>query len=193
VRLDPLGGPGDVLRRAAWIFVGPSQLDARGMRVEGVRGHAGRMILKMEGIDDLDAVRRLTGSLAFVRRADFPPAAEGEHYWVDLNGLRACTTEGEVLGVVEEIVGTADFDILVVKDPGARPGAAREHFIPLRADILGGVHVEEGVIIVAPTDAWEVREERERLPRRGARPHRGDKACGFSRRTKRIRARGKKR
>jgi 16S rRNA processing protein RimM len=193
MRLDPLGGSGDVLRRAPWIFVGPSQLDARGMRVEGVRGHAGRVIVKMEGVDGDDAARRLTGSLVFVRRADFPPAAEGEHYWVDLNGLRACTTEGEALGVVEEIIGTADSDILVVRDPGACPGAAGEHFIPLRTDILRGVHVEEGVLIVAPTDAWEAREEIERLPRRRARPPRGEKAGGFSRRTKRIRARGKKR
>jgi 16S rRNA processing protein RimM len=159
LRLEALGGPGDALRRTPWIFVGLSQINARRMRVEGIRGRAGRMIVKIEGIDTPEAVRRLAGSLLFVRRSDFPPTGEGEYYWVDLIGLRVRTTEGEALGVVEEIIGTAAFDVLVARHDDVRSGSPGESLIPLRKDVLYEVQAETGVLVVAPRGAWEAADE----------------------------------
>jgi len=155
LRIEP-AGPGDALRGAPWILVGPSPIDARRMRVEALRGHAGRMLLKLEGIDDPDAARPLTGSRVYLRRCDFPPAAAGEYYFTDLVGLRVREAKGGgELGFVEEIVSTPAVDILVVR--GREEG--EEHLIPFTRAALREVCLSDGEILVSPPGAWEEREE----------------------------------
>ncbi len=167
-------GPGDVLRGASWILVGPSPIDARRMRVESLRGHPGRMLLKLEGIDDSGAARILTGSRAFLRRCDFPPAGEGEYYFTDLVGLRVRDAAGgQTLGFVDEIVSTPVFDILVVR--GGEGG--EERFVPFTRAVLREVRPLEGEILVSPPETWESREGN---PSRGE-ARRGRGGAGFRR------------
>lgn len=157
VKLEPLGRAGGALDRAGRVYVGPTQLDARRMEIEALRGAAGRPLLKLRGVDSPEEARALTGSRLFLPRRDFPPAAEGEYYWVDLVGLRV-RADGEPLGVVEEILETPAFDLLVVRHPpgAAAPGASREErLIPFTASALREVRLEEGLILVHPPAAWE--------------------------------------
>jgi len=160
VRIEPMG-PGDALRGAAWICLGPSPIDARRMRVEGLRGHTGRLLLKLEGIDDPDTARSLTGSRAYVRRCDFPPAGAGEYYYTDLIGLRVRVAEGgATLGLVDEVLSTPAFDVLVVR--GGEGG--EERLVPFTRAVLREVRLPEGEILVSPPETWE---EREGSPSRG--------------------------
>lgn len=154
-------GPGDAVRGAAWVLVGLSPIDARRMRVEGLRGHAGRMLLKLERIDDLDAARQLTGSRVYLRRCDFPPAGDGEYYFTDLLGLCVRDADsGEPMGFVDEVLPTPAFDILVVR--GGEGG--EERLVPFTRAALREVRLREGEILVGPPESWE---EREGSPTRG--------------------------
>jgi 16S rRNA processing protein RimM len=159
---------------AARIFIGRTQLDARMMHVEGLRGAPGRALLKLTGIDTPDRAKTLTGARVFLRRSDFPPAGEGEYYWVDLIGLRVRTPD-EDLGMVEEIVETPAFDVLVVREGAGGPGPRNERLIPFTRSALREVCPEEGVLRVHPPQAWEVESEDPALARKPSRAPRGER------------------
>jgi 16S rRNA processing protein RimM len=149
------------------------------MRVEGLRGAPGRALLKLAGIDTPDRARTLTGARVFLRRSDFPPARKGEHYWVDLIGLRVQAPD-EDLGVVEEVVETPAFDVLVVRERAGGPGPRDERLIPFTRSALREVRLKEGVLRVHPPQAWEVAREDPALARKPPRAPRGPRGSGAS-------------
>ena len=58
---------------------------------------------------------------------DLGEAAEGEYFWVDLEGLEVVNLQGESLGRVEELMRGGGADVLVVK------GEEKERLIPFVA------------------------------------------------------------
>lgn len=75
-----------------------------------------RLAVQLDGVDDRDAATALIGAEIWVRREQLPPAAKGEFYWVDLEGLRVVNLEGVELGRVERVFATGANDVLVVRD-----------------------------------------------------------------------------
>jgi 16S rRNA processing protein RimM len=146
VRLE-IEGPGEALRKARRVFVGPAPDGPRRLRVESLRGHTGRLLLKLEGVDDPEAARALTGALVHLRRSDFPEARDGEYYWADLIGARVRVHggAGEDLGVIAEVVGTPAYDVLVVRAPAGEGG---ERLIPFTREALREVRLDEGLVLV---------------------------------------------
>ena len=163
VKIDLLGGPTGALDEARSVFVGPTQLDARFMVVESLRGRGGRPILKLRGIDGPEEARALGGSKLFLPRGAFPPPGEGEFYQVDLVGMRV-DAGGENLGTVEEVQETSAFDLLIVRgdDPNSE-----ERLVPFTRAVLKEVIPGEGVIRVQPPGAWEAAGEEPPAARRG--------------------------
>ncbi len=151
VKIDILGRTAGALDEARSVFVGPTQLDARLMVVESLRGRAGRPILKLRGINGPEEARALGGSKLFLPRGAFPPPGEGEFYQVDLVGMRV-DAEGESLGTVEEVVETPAFDLLIVS--GSDPNS-EERLVPFTRAVLKEVSPAEGVIRVRPPRFWE--------------------------------------
>ena len=66
------------------------------VQVAGCQGRAqGKgIVATLPGIDDRDAAAALVGSDIRVPRAALPPAAPGEYYWADLEGLEVVTMQG---------------------------------------------------------------------------------------------------
>ena len=91
--------------------------------VTEAKTHGRGFVAQFKGIDDRDAAARLSGQEIAIRRDQLPPAAEGEYYWRDLQGLAVTTTEGVSLGVVDHLLETGANDVLVVKGD-------RERLIP---------------------------------------------------------------
>jgi 16S rRNA processing protein RimM len=86
-------------------------------RFEVEAGHAqgAGVVAKLRGLDDREQARELIGADIVVERSELPECAPGEYYWTDLEGLEVRTTEGQVLGTVDHLVGTAGHDLLVLK------------------------------------------------------------------------------
>ncbi len=162
VKLELLGRTGELLEGAGRVYLGRSQLDARRVEIESLRGGSPRPLLKLRGVDSQEGARALAGARLFRPRRDFPPPDSGEFYWADLVGLRVLA-DGEPLGRVEEILETPAFDLLVVKDgagaaSGRAPGvSSEEHLIPFTQAALREVRLDEGVIHVHPPAVWEER------------------------------------
>jgi 16S rRNA processing protein RimM len=87
---------------------------------------------KLAGADDRDAAEALRGQDIAVPRESLGEAAEGEYFWVDLEGLAVVNLQGEALGRVEELLRTGGSDVLVVRGD-------RERLIPFIAGFVKSV------------------------------------------------------
>lgn len=95
--------------------------------VRDVRGRAqGKgVIAALVGVSDRDRAASLIGTNIFVARAALPPAAEGEVYQSDLEGLEVVNLQGVSLGRVSHLFETGANPVLV-----ARREDGRERLIP---------------------------------------------------------------
>ena len=81
--------------------------------------------LRVEGISDREAAEAKVGWEVLAERDELGEAAEGTHYWADLEGLPVVTVGGEQVGTVTGLMETGAVDVLVVT------GARGEVLIPL--------------------------------------------------------------
>jgi 16S rRNA processing protein RimM len=117
--------------------------------------------VRLEGISDRDAAEKLVGCEVLARREQLGEAGEGQHLWVDLQGLAVRTEVGEPLGSVTDLLETGAVDVLVVT------GARGELLIPLAPYVR--VDRDARVIVVDPPDGLlELGKEEEKGgPERG--------------------------
>ena len=111
--------------------------------LERVWHNNGMVILKLSGIDHIDAASKLKGCEIIVSREDAIPLDIGENYWADLFGLRVVTDEGEELGRIVDIFDTGANDVYSVAQDGAKP-----ILIPAIKQCILNVDVHGGVMTV---------------------------------------------
>lgn len=110
--------------------------------VSEARQHGKGLVARFEGCDDRDAASLMRGQEIAIRRDQLPPPAEGEYYWIDLQGLEVKTLDGVSLGIVDHLLETGANDVLVVK-------GERERLIPyVQGPIVKEVDLDGGVIRV---------------------------------------------
>lgn len=85
------------------------------LRIVQAREQSGFIVAEAHDIADRDAAQALRGARVFVSRASFPTAPAGEHYWVDLIGLRVVNRQSEVLGEVVGLIETGVHCVLRVR------------------------------------------------------------------------------
>ena len=112
--------------------------------VQAVRGRETNkgMVITMPDIDDRDAAEAMAGAEIWVPRSRLPQPKLGEHYWVDLEGLRVSNREGIELGTVSYLFETGANDVMVVK-------GEREHLIPyIPEQFIVEVDFDKGEVLV---------------------------------------------
>ena len=113
----------------------------RTLSLKGVRGHRDRLLLKFEGVDDVDAARALQGGDIFVPAENAHPAPEGFYYEHEIRGFSCEDADGRVLGVASGLERTPAGPMLsvdvgpgreaLVAGPG-RPTAKGRRFLRKR-------------------------------------------------------------
>lgn len=114
-------------------------------QVSGAKGREqGKgMVAQLPGVDDREQAAAWIGSDIYVSRDQLPPPAEGEYYWVDLEGLEVVTTEDVHLGRVSHLFATGANDVVVVRD------GARERLIPfVQGSYVRSVDLSAGRMVV---------------------------------------------
>lgn len=134
------------LRAARTLHVKGHNEEIREFRIKEVSGHAGKIILGLHGISDMDQVQSLVGSEICLYRSQLPQLEEDEYYWRDLIGLDVVTMEGELLGSIVDIFETGSNDVYVVKSE------QREYLIPAIAEVIRSIDLEGGKMIVTPLE-----------------------------------------
>jgi len=91
------------------------RLKGNWVTVEGFREHKNRPLLKLSGVDTIDAAEKLQWEYLEVT-GDRPDLDTDEFYADDLEGLMVVTVEGQELGEVDEVLATPAHPILVIGD-----------------------------------------------------------------------------
>jgi len=112
-RVQPHSAQASVLRacRLWWLLGEP----ARPVQVMGVRRHGAILVAKLQGCETPEQANQLRGVRVGVSRAEFPPADNGEVYWVDLFGARVVNRSGVELGTVSDVLSSGEQELLEVR------------------------------------------------------------------------------
>ena len=115
-------------------------LEGRLLRVEGARVHKGFVLLKLEGVDTVEAAMALKGKVLHADR-DSVPIAEGAFFLQDAIGQPVVEEDGTELGILADILDYPAGRIFVVK------GKA-EHLIPEQGGFIRSFDPASGKLIV---------------------------------------------
>lgn len=114
------------------------------MRIASARPHAGRLLVRFEGIGSPEAVERLRGFDLCAFPGDEPERPEGFVYFHEARGLQAVFPDGRPIGMVTELMDVAGRPVLVV----ATPRGERE--VPFTGPLVVSVDLAERRIVLDP-------------------------------------------
>ncbi len=104
------------------------------------------LVARVEGVADRSGAEALTGVELYISRENLPEPEEEEFYLADLEGLRAETAEGALLGEVIAVRNFGAGDILEV-----RPQQGGETLLyPFTKAVVPVVDISGGRVVVAP-------------------------------------------
>ncbi|RCK68168.1 ribosome maturation factor RimM [Desertihabitans brevis] len=111
----------------------------RTVTVVSTRWHQGRMLVRLDGVDDRDAAEALRGLLLVVRvEEDEEPEEPGEYYDRQLVGLAVLDAAGQRAGTVRAVVHLPAHDLLEVDvEDGRRLVPFVEALVP-EVDLAAG-------------------------------------------------------
>ena len=132
--------------RALLIAVAP---DGRRQQVvvERFRLQPDRVVLKLAGVDTIEAAATLVGHQFAVPEAECIRLAEGEFYDWQLEGCAVKTVAGHEVGTVTRILRTGAADVLEVDD-----GRGHSRLVPMVSSILVHVDVPLKSVVIDPPE-----------------------------------------
>ncbi|MFV0465330.1 MAG: ribosome maturation factor RimM [Lachnospiraceae bacterium] len=84
-------------------------------KIEHVKYFKNLVILKFKDIDHINDIEKYLKKELYVTRDQAVPLKENEYFIADLIGLTAVAEDGEILGVIEDVLQSAANDVYVIK------------------------------------------------------------------------------
>lgn len=135
--------------RRAWVPVPGG--GSRPVAVESVWPHKGRFVLKLQGVDSIDAAEAYRGLELRIGEEELAALPAGSYYHHQLTGLRVEDEAGQDLGIVADLMETgAGSPVVVVRGPRG------ELLVPLAEDFVRRVDLEGGRLVVAVPEMVDV-------------------------------------
>lgn len=112
-------------------------------KIENVKYTNNMVIIKIEGIDSIEAAEKYKNCIMKIDRKDAIKLPKDTFFIADLIGLPVYTDEGNLLGKVDDIYNTGSSDIYVVKDE-----LGKQILLPAIKDVLKDIDLENEKITV---------------------------------------------
>ena len=107
--------------------IGRFYIDGKLVLPQSMRVHKKALLVKLEGIDTIDAAQPLIGKTVYFDRDD-APLPPGRYFICDLIGLKVFDiTENRVIGVISEVLQPPANDVYVVRE-GSEDASSRGRF-----------------------------------------------------------------
>ena len=135
VRILPWTDTPDFLRKFKTLYV-----DGKPMKVLSASVHKQQVIVRFEGIDDINAAMPLKGKTVYIDRADVK-LPKGRFFIQDILGAEVVTETGETIGKLTDVLDLPGVAVYEVK-------GETEQLIPAVPEFVRKVDVEAGVITV---------------------------------------------
>ncbi len=101
------------------------------------------VIIRFAGIDTIEEAEKYKGAKLYVDREHALSLAEDEYFYADLEGLTVRTEEGELLGVIRDILQTGANDVYIIRQENKK-----DLLIPAIKDCIRQVDLEHGTMTV---------------------------------------------
>jgi 16S rRNA processing protein RimM len=112
------------------------------IEVEEAKVHKGFILVKIKGIEDIEAAESLRDHLMVIREEDRDPLGEDEFYWDQLIGLEVRDSiEGNLIGQVKDILGLGGNLLLEIEKEGGKTFLA-----PFARKTIASVDLGKGII-----------------------------------------------
>jgi 16S rRNA processing protein RimM len=135
------------LDEVAAVELVPRRGAPRRARLEGWKVAGGRVVLKLEGVDSVEAARALAGAEVRIPGAEARRRApEGRVFAYQLEGMKVVAADGRPLGEVVRVLRPAGQSLLEVR------GGRGLFLVPLVAAICKEIDVAGGRIVVDPPE-----------------------------------------
>lgn len=119
--------------------------ETRHERLTAIRSHHKFLLITLAGCSSMTAAEALVGSEVCVPETALPHVADNEVYHYQLVGMQVVTVQGELVGLVHEVMPLPSADICVVH------GADRkEYLIPMVAQIIKSIDHANRRLVIDP-------------------------------------------
>jgi 16S rRNA processing protein RimM len=125
------------------MLVSPDEETVREVRIEAAREHAGRSLVKFEGIDSPEDLRDLQNWTIEIPESQARALEEGEYFLHDLIGMRMVDGDGHERGVVADAFEGGGGVLLTVK-----PKSGKSFDVPFAAEICTNIDLKAKTITV---------------------------------------------
>ena len=115
-------------------------IDRRDVKLLSARVHKGFLIVKLEGVEDVNAAMALKGRTVFIDRAD-ARLPKGAFFLQDIIGASVVDESGSQIGKLVDVMETPASNVYVVK-------GEREHLIPAVPEFILSTDADNGIITV---------------------------------------------
>lgn len=111
--------------------------------IEEVKYSKNLVLLKLEGIDDINTAIEYKNCYLKIDRKDAVELSENSYFIIDLIGLDVYTDEGKKLGKIQDVYPTGANDIYVVKDE-----LGKQILLPAINEVIKNVDIANKEMIV---------------------------------------------
>lgn len=108
------------------------------------RIHKNFVIAKLAGVDSIEQAELLKNSVVKVEKKALGELPEGVYYICDLLGSRVETSDGKMLGIVDDVIKTGSNDVYVLKETKSK----KQILIPVLPETVLDVDIENKLIKV---------------------------------------------
>ena len=115
-------------------------IDRREVKLLSARVHKGFLIVKLEGVEDVNAAMALKGRTLFIDRSD-ARLPKGAFFLQDIIGASVVDEQGNEIGKLADVMETPASNVYVVK-------GEREHLIPAVPEFILSTDADNGIITV---------------------------------------------
>ncbi len=101
------------------------------------------VILKFKEFNNINEVERFRGKSLYVTRENAVKLQKDEYFIADMIGMRVISTEGEELGILEDVLQTGANDVYVVEKENSP-----QLLLPAIKDCVREIDMEQGIMTV---------------------------------------------
>ncbi len=121
------------------------KFDSRSIHeIEWSKPHKKQFLIKIKGVDHIDAARQHIGATLLVDEAALAALAPGQYYQYQVIGFQVVDVDGRDIGKVVSTLSTNGGELYVVQGP------SKEHLIPAVKEIIEKVDFEERKMVINP-------------------------------------------
>ena len=115
-------------------------------RLEASKRQNRQILVKLEGVDGLDAAKQIVGATLCVTEDSLPALEPGQYYHFQTIGLEVFDVEGHRLGTITRTWSAGGGEIYIIT------GSGKEYMIPAVKEIVEQIDFDQRKMIINPPD-----------------------------------------